>query len=93
MNAAQQEPNEQSRDRNASRYLDIGSNIYDVARMARATALMLELYQEQRDDYAKKGFFSGSELVEHTEQWADAVDFMVNHLNEMAQGLRRAYDG
>lgn len=83
--------NEQRRERNSTAYLAMDREINDLVRMARATCLLVELYDEHRRAEAARGDISGAELVKFTDQWFQAADFSVRHLSEMANALMRHY--
>lgn len=79
------------KERNSKRWQDMETDVYDVSRMAQATALILDLYMEEKKDSASGGVYTDRELVKHLAPWSDAVDFMVHHLASMALDLRKHY--
>ena len=93
MNCISQEEFERRRVKgevNSKAFLAMESDVFNIARMAAVTALVLDVYMDEKREAAERPF-TAAELAEHLEPWSNAVDFMVHHLHDAALLLRRHY--
>jgi hypothetical protein len=81
---------QERQDRMVKAYLDMEQQIHDVANMAFAACLLIELFQEQFRSMSKMSC-SADDLVKHCDQWLYAADFSVQHVSEMAKALKAHY--
>jgi hypothetical protein len=80
---------EQTED-NSKRYLVMESDVYEIGNVANATAIIVATFMEEFHGMAGSDV-SAKDMAKHLDYWRSAVNFMVNHLQERALGLRKHY--